>query len=214
MACGNQRTVGSPASLAGTSLHTGQPVTLTLKPAPADFGIKFRRVDIPDQPFINADVEKVQTVERATSLAEGSVKVHTVEHILSALTGMGIDNAVIEMDANEPPIGDGSSAPYVELIKSAGIVEQEVPRRYLEVRDSIMDTEAKRALYTRQQFMDMMDVIVEMYGNQFTTDDMLDAETGMTPDSIVMEFALMDVSVGEKVDKRTEDFAKNFTNGK
>lgn len=85
---------------------------------------------------------------------------------------------------------------------------------YLEVRDSIMDTEAKRALYTRQQFMDMMDVIVEMYGNQFTTDDMLDAETGMTPDSIVMEFALMDVSVGEKVDKRTEDFAKNFTNGK
>ena len=122
MACGNQRTVGSPASLAGTSLHTGQPVTLTLKPAPADFGIKFRRVDIPDQPFISADVEKVQTVERATSLAEGSVKVHTVEHILSALTGMGIDNAVIEMDANEPPIGDGSSAPYVELIKSAGIV--------------------------------------------------------------------------------------------
>ena len=72
----------------------------------------------------------------------------------------------------------------------------------------------ERALYTRQQFMDMMDVIVEMYGNQFTTDDMLDAETGMTPDSIVMEFALMDVSVGEKVDKRTEDFAKNFTNGK
>lgn len=104
---------------------------------PADFGIKFRRVDIPDQPFINADVEKVQTVERATSLAEGSVKVHTVEHILSALTGMGIDNAVIEMDANEPPIGDGSSAPYVELIKSAGIVEQEVPRRYLEVREAV-----------------------------------------------------------------------------
>ena len=137
MACGNQRTVGSPASLAGTSLHTGQPVTLTLKPAPADFGIKFRRVDIPDQPFISADVEKVQTVERATSLAEGSVKVHTVEHILSALTGMGIDNAVIEMDANEPPIGDGSSAPYVELIKSAGIVELDVPRRYLEVREAV-----------------------------------------------------------------------------
>ncbi|MFR4437416.1 MAG: UDP-3-O-acyl-N-acetylglucosamine deacetylase [Akkermansia muciniphila] len=137
MACGNQRTVGSPASLAGTSLHTGQPVTLTLKPAPADFGIKFRRVDIPDQPFISADVEKVQTVERATSLAEGSVKVHTVEHILSALTGMGIDNAVIEMDANEPPIGDGSSAPYVELIKRAGIVELDVPRRYLEVREAV-----------------------------------------------------------------------------
>lgn len=96
----------------------------------------------------------------------------------------------------------------------AGIAIHSILSRHLEVRDSIMDTEAKQALYTRQQFIDMMDVIVEMYGNQFTTDDMLDAETGMTPDSIVMEFALMDVSVGEKVDKRTEDFAKNFTNGK
>ena len=79
--------------------------------------------------------------------------------------------------------------------------------RYLEVRDSIMDTEAKRALYTRQQFMDMMDVIVEMYGNQFTTDDMLDAETGMTPDSIVMEFALMDVSVGQMASDAGTDLA-------
>ena len=71
----------------------------------------FRRIDIPDQPFIDADVDKVQTVERATTLAEGSVKVHTVEHVISALTGMGVDNALIEMDANEPPIGDGSAKP-------------------------------------------------------------------------------------------------------
>ena len=80
--------------------------------------------------------------------------------------------------------------------------------RYLEVRDSIMDTEAKQALYTRQQFMDMMDVIVEMYGNQFTTDDMLDAETGMTPDSIVMEFALMDVSVVKRLIKERKTSRK------
>jgi UDP-3-O-[3-hydroxymyristoyl] N-acetylglucosamine deacetylase/3-hydroxyacyl-[acyl-carrier-protein] dehydratase len=113
-----QQTLASSATLEGTSLHTGEKVSLTLKPAPENHGFKFRRVDLPDQPFINADVDKVQTVERATTLAEGSVKVHTVEHVISALTGMGIDNALIEMDANEPPIGDGSSRPFVELIKN------------------------------------------------------------------------------------------------
>ena len=79
----------------------------------------------------------MQTVERATTLAEGSVKVHTVEHILSALCGMGVDNALIEMDANEPPIGDGSSKPYVELIKQAGIEAQDKHRRVYEIREPI-----------------------------------------------------------------------------
>lgn len=132
-----QQTLANPATLEGTSLHTGQKVTLTIKPAPADSGFQFRRIDLPDQPFIDADVDKVQTVERATTLAEGSVKVHTVEHILSALTGMGVDNALIEMDANEPPIGDGSSAPYVELIKQAGIVTQDKPAKVWEIREPI-----------------------------------------------------------------------------
>lgn len=132
-----QQTLAGPATLEGTSLHTGEKVTLTLKPAPENHGFKFRRVDNPDQPFIDADVDKVQTVERATTLAEGSVKVHTVEHILSALTGMGVDNAVIEMDANEPPIGDGSAAPFVELIKKAGIVAQKAPRKTWEIREPI-----------------------------------------------------------------------------
>ncbi len=141
MATTKQCTLAKNATLKGTSLHTGKPVTLTLKPAPADYGLKFRRIDLPDQPFIEADVDKVQTVERATTLAEGSVKVHTVEHILSALTGMGIDNAVIEMDANEPPIADGSAAPYVELIKSAGIAEQEAARRVWQIREPLsLDT--------------------------------------------------------------------------
>lgn len=138
MAFGNQRTVAKPVTFEGTSLHTGEAVKLTLKPAPVDHGFKFRRVDLPDQPFIKADVEKVQTVERATTLAEGSVKVHTVEHILSALTGMGIDNAIIEMDANEPPIADGSSKPYVDLIKSAGVQEQDAPVRVWEVREPVI----------------------------------------------------------------------------
>jgi len=132
-----EHTVATAATLEGTSLHTGEKVTLTVKPAPTGHGFKFRRVDLPDQPFIDADVAKVQTVERATTLAEGSVKVHTVEHILSALCGMGVDNAIIEMDANEPPIGDGSSQPYVELIKQAGIEEQDKPRKVYEIREPI-----------------------------------------------------------------------------
>jgi UDP-3-O-[3-hydroxymyristoyl] N-acetylglucosamine deacetylase/3-hydroxyacyl-[acyl-carrier-protein] dehydratase len=130
-----QQTLAGTATLEGTSLHTGLKVTLTLKPAPENHGIKFRRIDLPDQPFIAADVDKVQTVERATTLAEGSVKVHTVEHVISALTGMGVDNALIEMDANEPPIGDGSSKPFVEMIKKAGIVAQSAPRRVWEIRE-------------------------------------------------------------------------------
>ena len=132
-----QHTLSGPATLEGTSLHTGEKVTLTLKPAPEGHGFKFRRVDLPDQPFIAADVEKVQTVERATTLAEGSVKVHTVEHVISALTGMGVDNALIEMDANEPPIGDGSSRPFVEMIKKVGVVAQSAPRRVWEIREPI-----------------------------------------------------------------------------
>ena len=132
-----QHTLAKSASLAGTSLHTGEKVTLTMRPAPINHGFKFRRTDLEDQPFIDADVAKVLMVERATTLSEGSVKVYTVEHVLSALTGMGVDNALIEMDANEPPIGDGSSLPYVECIKKAGIVPQEAPRRIFEVREPI-----------------------------------------------------------------------------
>ncbi len=141
MASEMEHTLASEASLAGTSLHTGEKVTLTIKPAPEGHGFKFRRIDLEDQPFIDADVDKVRTVERATTLAEGSVKVHTVEHVISALTGMGVDNAIIEMDANEPPIGDGSSKPFVELIKKAGIKEQAAPRKIWEIREPIhLDT--------------------------------------------------------------------------
>jgi UDP-3-O-[3-hydroxymyristoyl] N-acetylglucosamine deacetylase / 3-hydroxyacyl-[acyl-carrier-protein] dehydratase len=137
MSAAVQHTLAGPATLEGTSLHTGQKVTLTLKPAPEGHGFKFRRIDLPDQPFINVDADKVQTVERATTLAEGSVKVHTVEHVISALTGMGVDNALIEMDANEPPIGDGSSRPFVEMIKKVGTVPQNAVRKVWEIREPI-----------------------------------------------------------------------------
>lgn len=138
MAIQMQKTLRTSVSIQGTSLHTGQPVKLTIKPADVNTGLKFRRIDLPDKPFIDASAANVQTVERATTLAEGSVNVHTVEHILSALTGMGVDNAIIEMDANEPPIGDGSAAPYVELIKKAGLEEQDAPCQVWEIREPVM----------------------------------------------------------------------------
>lgn len=132
-----QHTLVKSVSLTGTALHTGEKVTLTLKPAPIGFGRKFKRIDLPDEPIIDAHISNVQAVERATTIASGNVKVHTVEHVLSALAGMGVDNALIEMNANEPPIADGSALPYLELIKSAGIVPQEALRTHFTVTEPI-----------------------------------------------------------------------------
>jgi UDP-3-O-[3-hydroxymyristoyl] N-acetylglucosamine deacetylase/3-hydroxyacyl-[acyl-carrier-protein] dehydratase len=135
MAAEFQHTLGKASALSGTSLHTGEKVTLKLQPAPVDHGIKFKRKDLQEEPTIDARIDNLKTVERATTIGEGSVRVHTVEHVLSALSAMGVDNAVVEMDANEPPIGDGSASPYVELIKRAGIVAQEASRKFFEVRE-------------------------------------------------------------------------------
>ncbi|MEY2494523.1 MAG: hypothetical protein QOJ45_1015 [Verrucomicrobiota bacterium] len=132
-----QQTLARSASVSGMSLHTGEKVTLKLQPAAVDSGIKFKRKDLQDEPTIDATIANLKTVERATTIGEGSMRVHTVEHILSSLAAMGIDNAIVEMDANEPPIGDGSARPYVELIKKAGIVAQETPRRIFDVREPI-----------------------------------------------------------------------------
>ena len=132
-----QHTVGKTASLSGTSLHTGEKVSLKLHPAPVDHGIKFKRKDLQDEPTIDARIENLKTVERATTIGEGSVRVHTVEHVLAALSAMGVDNAIVEMDANEPPIGDGSAQPYVELIKKAGVTVQEEPQKFFDVREPI-----------------------------------------------------------------------------
>src|SRR5438552_16378389 len=123
-----QQTVSKTASFSGTALHTGEKVTLKLHPAPADHGIKFRRKDLTDEPTIDAKIENLKMVERATTIGEGSIRVHTVEHVLAALSAMGVDNAIVEMDANEPPIGDGSAKSYVEVIKRAGVTAQETPR--------------------------------------------------------------------------------------
>jgi len=133
----NQRTLASSASLTGSALHTGENVTLTLLPAPVGHGFKFQRIDLPDEPLVDAAAIHVKTVERSTTLVQGPVKIHTVEHVLSALAGMGVDNALIQMNANEPPICDGSAKEFVDLIQKAGIVEQDAPRRFLDIREPI-----------------------------------------------------------------------------
>src|SRR4030088_2919440 len=101
-----QHTLSKAAGFSGTSLHTGEKVSLKLHPAPADHGIKFRRKDLPDEPTIDAKIDNLKTVERATTIGEGSVRVHTVEHVLSALSAMDVANAIVEMNAKEPPMGD------------------------------------------------------------------------------------------------------------
>src|ERR1700736_6292495 len=132
-----QHTLGKTAGFSGTSLHTGEKVSLKLHPAPADHGIKFKRKDLQDEPTIDAKIDNLKTVERATTIGEGSVRVHTVEHVLAALSAMGVDNAIVEMDANEPPIGDGSAQPYVDVIKRAGAAPQEAARKFFDVREPI-----------------------------------------------------------------------------
>src|SRR2546428_1905415 len=130
-----QQTVGKISGFTGTALHTGEKVTLRLHPAPVDHGIKFKRKDLADEPTIDAKIENLKMVERATTIGEGSMRVHTVEHVLAALSAMGVDNAIVEMDANEPPIGDGSAKPYVDVIKRAGVSAQEASRKFFHVRE-------------------------------------------------------------------------------
>jgi UDP-3-O-[3-hydroxymyristoyl] N-acetylglucosamine deacetylase/3-hydroxyacyl-[acyl-carrier-protein] dehydratase len=131
----NQQTLNRPATFSGTGLHSGNRVNMTLLPAPANSGVRFRRMDLDGKPEIEARVENVGETNRSTTLAKGNVKVHTVEHVLAALAGCGIDNAIVELDANEPPIADGSSREFCKIIQAAGIVPQ------AEKRESFTPTE-------------------------------------------------------------------------
>ncbi len=132
-----QTTIGKAVSISGVGLHTGTSCTMTFKPAPDDHGIKFVRTDLGDKLEIPALVEYVVDVSRGTTLGLGDVKVHTVEHVLAAVAGLQIDNIIIELDNAEPPIGDGSSMPFVEKLLEAGIVKQKTPKDYLIIDKTI-----------------------------------------------------------------------------
>jgi UDP-3-O-[3-hydroxymyristoyl] N-acetylglucosamine deacetylase/3-hydroxyacyl-[acyl-carrier-protein] dehydratase len=123
-----QQTINRPASYSGVGLHSGNRVTMTFLPAPANTGVRFRRVDLEGKPEIEARVENVVENNRSTTLAKGNTRIHTVEHVLATFSGYGIDNAYVELDANEPPIADGSAREYCKMIQQAGIVPQEERR--------------------------------------------------------------------------------------
>ncbi len=132
-----QRTIEKEVSLKGVGLHTGRDVTLTFSPAPANSGFSFKRVDLEGAPIIEADANYVTNTQRGTCLEKNGVTIQTSEHVLAALVGLDIDNAIIELDASEPPIMDGSSKFFVEALEKAGIVEQDDFREEYVVSDVI-----------------------------------------------------------------------------
>jgi UDP-3-O-[3-hydroxymyristoyl] N-acetylglucosamine deacetylase/3-hydroxyacyl-[acyl-carrier-protein] dehydratase len=132
-----QRTIEKEISLTGVGLHTGKEVTITFKPAPINYGYAFVRIDLEGHPVIEADVSFVVNTQRGTNLEKLGVKIQTSEHVLAALVGMGVDNCLIELNASEPPIMDGSSKYFVEAIDKAGIVEQEGLREEYIVKEVI-----------------------------------------------------------------------------
>ncbi len=117
--------------MSGVGLHTGNMCTMTFRPAPENYGIKFRRIDLGGSPEVPANVDYVVDIARGTTLAVGEARVHTVEHVLAALVGLQIDNVVVELDNNEPPIGDGSAKPYVDVLLQAGFEKQNAAKDYL-----------------------------------------------------------------------------------
>ena len=141
-----QQTLNRSATFTGVGLHSGNRVTMTFLPAPSNSGVRFRRIDLEGKPEIEARVENVVETNRSTTLAKGNTRVHTVEHVLATFAGYGIDNAIVEIDANEPPIADGSAREYCRMVQEAGIGVQEERREpyainapiQLEVDEAIM----------------------------------------------------------------------------
>ncbi|MFM7397726.1 MAG: bifunctional UDP-3-O-[3-hydroxymyristoyl] N-acetylglucosamine deacetylase/3-hydroxyacyl-ACP dehydratase [Verrucomicrobiota bacterium] len=141
-----QRTLGKDASVKGKALHTGQEVTLTLRPGAPDTGIVFRRIDLIGRPEVRPVSEMVTELERKTTVSSESVKLHTIEHVLSALSGMGVDNAVVELDASEPPIVDGSARPFTTLVHQCGLVNQDRDRETFALTHPITINEGSRSI--------------------------------------------------------------------
>ncbi len=132
-----QKTIEKSVTVKGSGLHTGKNGLLTFKPAPPNHGIKFKRIDLEGHPVIDANINHVVSTDRGTTIAKNGASVYTIEHVLAALTGMGIDNALLEIDMEEIPIKDGSSKYFVDALKEAGIKEQGFKKEYIEIKETI-----------------------------------------------------------------------------
>ena len=132
-----QQTLKKSYSFEGKGLHTGRVAKMTINPAPVDTGIRFRRTDLGEDSYIDALAENVSNTARSTTISCGEASVSTIEHVLSALTGMGVDNALIDIDNVEVPILDGSAKPYIDAIWADGFQQQDEPRKYIEIKETI-----------------------------------------------------------------------------
>ena len=171
----NQRTIASTVSISGVGLHTGQEVNLVFKPAPTGHGVKFKRTDLAERPLMNVDVNRVVSTERSTTLGGGNATVSTIEHLLSALSGLQIDNVLIEIDGGEVPILDGSASPYVNRLLEAGTEEQDTARDYFIVeepitfRDEATGSEIVALPYDGFEVVSMIDFDSPVLGQQYAT---------------------------------------------
>lgn len=158
-------TISSSVSLSGRGLHTGKNVTVTFNPAPEHTGIMFRRVDLPGQPMVHAIATNVFDTSRGTSLKENNAEVRTVEHLMAALAGLRIDNVIVDIDAEETPILDGSARYYVEALQKAGIVEQQQEREYFVVMKPYSFSLPEKQIEIRVEPYDGFDIKVDVdYG--------------------------------------------------
>ncbi len=142
----NQRTIKKPVSLSGVGLHTGNQTTITFKPAEANTGIRFLRTDVDSCPDIPADIDHVVDNFRDTTLGIKDIHIRQVEHVLAAVYGLEIDNIVVEVDSNEPPVIDGSAKPFVDILQKTGFVEQDSPKDYLEIKETITYSDVEKGI--------------------------------------------------------------------
>ena len=188
----NQRTIKKPVSISGVGLHTGNTSTLTFKPAPENYGIRFKRTDIENCPEILADIEHVIDISRGTTIGQNGNVIHTVEHVLAAVAGLEIDNILVELSNNEPPVIDGSSLPFAEILLNSGFEGLHSPKDYIIVENTI-------AYHNEERKVD----IIVVPSDQFRITFMVDYQNPALGTQYTSLYSLEDEFVAEFAPSRT-----------